>query len=189
MRFLWQTMLLAVVLSATIFHSPAGSQTAGQGPIRTVLALGRVQSLADAPMQFKLSRVSIPSGATALYRGHASTLYLLSGALTTTNNEEFRTRRPRLSMHANAAFADCVPYHGSKKVVRRTISSTPLRTREKGLEAAVSGLAFASGGERATDCRTPHVTGLGSRWPRWKRRRIVPVQPDSFSPLFSARPR
>src|SRR3954465_11320732 len=66
----------------------AAAQTAGKGPLRTVLALGRVSSIIDAPMSFKLSRVSIPAGEAAIYRGESSMIYVLSGtpAVTVAND-------------------------------------------------------------------------------------------------------
>jgi hypothetical protein len=87
MIFFWFAVLMVTSL---FFNSNGGAQTTGQGPIRTVLALGRVQSLVEAPMHFKLSRVSIPSGATVVNRGDPSTIYLLSGSLTVTSNTDKR---------------------------------------------------------------------------------------------------
>ncbi|TMJ30004.1 MAG: hypothetical protein E6G96_09455 [Alphaproteobacteria bacterium] len=75
-----------VVVVATTFSLifPSTGQTPSKGPIRTVLALGRVSSLVDGPMSLKLSRVSIPAGATALYSGEHSALYLVLGSATVT---------------------------------------------------------------------------------------------------------
>ena len=64
----------------SILNSSIG-QTQTQGPIRTVLALDRVSSVVEAPMQMKLARVMIPAGATADYIGGHSLIYLLSGAI------------------------------------------------------------------------------------------------------------
>src|SRR6266480_108302 len=73
----------AVVVATTLsWIVPSTGQLPGKGPIRTVLALGRVSNLIDAPMSLKLSRVSIPAGATALYRGEHSTLFVVAGAAT-----------------------------------------------------------------------------------------------------------
>ena len=79
--FLWLTV---TTVPSFILGLPLAAQTAGQGPIRTVLALGRVASMVDAPMHFKLSRVAIPAGAAVVYRGDHSAVYVLSGALTVT---------------------------------------------------------------------------------------------------------
>lgn len=87
-RLFWIAVAAAPILTP---FSPLVAQTAGQGPIRTVLALGRVASMADAPMHFKLSRVSIPAGAVATYRGDHSTVYLLSGTLAVIAGNDKRT--------------------------------------------------------------------------------------------------
>jgi quercetin dioxygenase-like cupin family protein len=89
--FLWAAVAAVPIW---ILNSPIVAQTAGQGPIRTVLALGRVPSLVDAPMHFKFSRVSIPAGATVVYRGDHSTIYLLSGTLAVTTGNDKRTLQP-----------------------------------------------------------------------------------------------
>jgi hypothetical protein len=92
MRLLARLFWLAVAAAPTLtLGSPLVAQTAGQGPIRTVLALGRVASMVDAPIHFKLSRVSIPAGAAAVYRGDHSTVYLLSGTLAMTAGNDKRT--------------------------------------------------------------------------------------------------
>jgi hypothetical protein len=91
MRFLARLSWIAVAAAATLMSFPLLAQTAGQGPIRTVIALGRVASMVDAPMHFKLSRVSIPAGAAATYRGDQSTVYLMSGTLTVLTGNDKRT--------------------------------------------------------------------------------------------------
>jgi quercetin dioxygenase-like cupin family protein len=75
----------AITIAFTWLAAP---QTAGKGPVRTVLALGRLSSIIDAPMSFKLSRVSIPAGEVAIYRGESSMIYVLSGtpAVTVAND-------------------------------------------------------------------------------------------------------
>src|SRR4051812_43344375 len=77
----WQFWLTAAVASASILSSPLAAQTTEKGPVRTVLALGRVATMIETPMYFKLSRVTIPAAATVVYRGAHSMIYLLSGAL------------------------------------------------------------------------------------------------------------
>lgn len=77
-----QFWLAAAVASALTLSSPLVAQTIEKGPVRTVLALGRVASMIETPMYFKLSRVTIPAAATVVYRGDHSMIYLLSGALT-----------------------------------------------------------------------------------------------------------
>jgi hypothetical protein len=81
MKQIWFAVAAGITLSCS---SPVAAQTAVKGPVRTVLALGRVPSMLDAPMYFKLSRVSIPAGATAVYRGNHAMIYVLSGTPTVT---------------------------------------------------------------------------------------------------------
>jgi quercetin dioxygenase-like cupin family protein len=79
-----QFWLAAAVAFALTLSSPLVGQTVEKGPVRTVLALGRVASMIETPIYFKLSRVTIPAAATVVYRGDHSMIYLLSGALTAT---------------------------------------------------------------------------------------------------------
>jgi quercetin dioxygenase-like cupin family protein len=88
MRFL--AILFAVITTCLAFSSHSDAQTTKQGPIRTVLALGRVQSLIETPMHFKLSRVSIPTGESVIYNGDPSAIYLLFGSLRVTSNNDAR---------------------------------------------------------------------------------------------------
>lgn len=87
-RQIWLTVAAA---SALTLGPPLAAQTAGKGPVREVLALGRVASMVDAPMHFKLSRVTIPAGATVVYRGEHSMVYVLSEMLTVTVGNDRRT--------------------------------------------------------------------------------------------------
>jgi len=69
----------------------------------------------DALMHFKLSRVSIPAGATVTYLGDQSTIYLVSGTLTLATGNDKRALQPaegaflpsgvevQLQAHANGA--------------------------------------------------------------------------------------
>lgn len=85
-------LFVLAVGAASIFipSSPPLAQTAGQGPIRTVLAVGRVPSIVDAPMHLKLSRIALPAGAAATYRGDHSTVYVLTGTLSVTTGRDSR---------------------------------------------------------------------------------------------------
>lgn len=80
---------------AAVVHLFAASPGLTQGTAppaisRTVLAVGRVASVVDAPMYFKLSRTALPVGASASYRGANSTIYVLSGAVTLTTADDKR---------------------------------------------------------------------------------------------------
>src|SRR3954462_3423239 len=87
MHFCSRRLGLAAAITIA-FACVAAAQTAGKAPLRTVLALGRLSSIIDAPMSFKLSRVSIRVGEVAIYRGESSMIYVLSGtpAVTVAND-------------------------------------------------------------------------------------------------------
>jgi len=89
----------AVATTILLCSLSAAAQTTEKGPVRTVLALGRVSSMVDAPMFFKLSRVSIPLGASAIYRGDHSLVYVISGAVTVTIANDRRSLRPDEAAH------------------------------------------------------------------------------------------
>jgi quercetin dioxygenase-like cupin family protein len=83
--------ILPVVATVTLLcSSPVMAQTA-TGPLRSVLALGRVQIVADAPISFMLSRVAIPAGSKTLYRGVDSLIYVVSGSVTVTIGNDRRS--------------------------------------------------------------------------------------------------
>jgi hypothetical protein len=95
---------LALTVSTIILSNlPAVAQTVEKGPVRTVLALGRVSSVVDAPMSFKLSRVSIPGGTSAVYRGAHSLVYVVSGVVTIAVANDLRSVRPKQGAYLPAA--------------------------------------------------------------------------------------
>jgi hypothetical protein len=81
---------LVIVATTLLCSAPVIAQTE-RGPVRSVLALGRVSVMADAPMSLKLSRVLIPAGSTTLYRGADSLIYVVSGAVTVTIGNDRRS--------------------------------------------------------------------------------------------------
>jgi quercetin dioxygenase-like cupin family protein len=92
-----QLKVIGLAISVALISSvalPAAAQPADKGPVRAVLALGRVPSMIDAPMSIKLSRVSIPAGANVNYRGSHSVIYAMSGSVTITVSGDRRPLRP-----------------------------------------------------------------------------------------------
>jgi mannose-6-phosphate isomerase-like protein (cupin superfamily) len=117
--------LAVAALPPLLVFSTAFAQSAGGGPVRTVLALGRVSTMVAAPMYLKLQRVAIPPGATALYRGDQSTLYVLSGAAAVTNASDKRTLGEGEGVHV-AADADVqVQSNGSVPLVMLQYQLSP----------------------------------------------------------------
>ena len=126
-----QFWLAAAVASALTLSSPLVAQTIEKGPVRTVLALGRVANMIETPMYFKLSRVTIPAAGT-VYRGDHSMIYLLSGALTVTAANDKRALQQgegtylppgiELTLQAGAgAVAELLQY----QLLRAPYSATP----------------------------------------------------------------
>ena len=63
MRLLGKFFLFAVTLAPALFAaSPLLAQGTAAQTVRTVLAVGRVISVVDSPMHFKLLRVTLQAG-------------------------------------------------------------------------------------------------------------------------------
>ena len=76
-RSCWALVLILVSLTP-----PAFSQTQPGNMVRTLLAVGRLGSVVDTPLGFKLFAVRLPATGRVAYSGPNSMLYGLSGALT-----------------------------------------------------------------------------------------------------------
>jgi mannose-6-phosphate isomerase-like protein (cupin superfamily) len=75
-----RTSLLALVLSSLALLALAQSQP--PNTVRTLLAAGRLASVVDTPLHFKLFAVRLPPTERVSYSGPNSMLYVLSGTLT-----------------------------------------------------------------------------------------------------------
>ncbi len=88
---------LAVMFGALLHAAPAVAQgqpgAARPTPVREVLASRGLSSVVDAPLYFKLLRVSLPSGQATTLTGPNGFLYVLSGALTVAGEGEPTTLR------------------------------------------------------------------------------------------------
>jgi len=71
--------LLTLILSSLAL--PAFAQSQPANTVRTVLAAGRLASVVDTPLHFKLLAVHLPPTERVSYHGPNSMLYVLSGAL------------------------------------------------------------------------------------------------------------
>jgi quercetin dioxygenase-like cupin family protein len=83
-----RTFSLAAAAVVCLWACATSAQTGGGRPIRTVLALGRVASMVEKPVELTLSRVSIPADASANYLGDHSAIYVVSGALVVTSGNQ-----------------------------------------------------------------------------------------------------
>lgn len=72
--------LLAVLLAVTPAGAQAPAPSVGR-PVRNVMATGRLASVVDTPVHFKLLRVTIPPGQSAPYSGPSGMLWVNSGVL------------------------------------------------------------------------------------------------------------
>jgi len=92
----------ALALLFALGEAAAQSPSPSAGPIRTVLALGRVSGPFQALMQLNLSRVIIPAGASARYVGVAAMIYLTAGAVVVSTGADRRTIRESEGLHIPA---------------------------------------------------------------------------------------
>jgi quercetin dioxygenase-like cupin family protein len=83
----WPLILAAVTL---LTSTPVNAQSAGSGPVRTILAAGRVNSVVDTQRSFRLERVTIQPGASGSYAGGPGTIYVASGQATVSVGSENR---------------------------------------------------------------------------------------------------
>ncbi|MBI4013468.1 MAG: cupin domain-containing protein [Candidatus Rokubacteria bacterium] len=85
-------MTLAVIAGALFSHTPVEAQTTtapGAGrptPIREVLASRGLSTVVDAPLYFRLLRVTLPAGQSTGYAGPHGFVYGLSGGLAVAGN-------------------------------------------------------------------------------------------------------
>jgi hypothetical protein len=95
MRLLGKFLLFAVTSAPALFAaSPLLAQGTVAQTVRTVLAVGRVTSVVDAPMHFKLLRVTLHAGTSTTYRGSYGTIFAHSGpdgAITGESRNELRS--------------------------------------------------------------------------------------------------
>jgi hypothetical protein len=120
---------LTLTVSAIFLSSlSAVGQSVEKGPVRTVLALGRVSSVVDTPMSFKLSRVSIPGGTSAVYRGAHSLVYVVSGAVTITVANDLRSVGPKQGAYLPTATD--VTIHASEGAAAELLQYQLLRSAD-----------------------------------------------------------
>jgi len=74
-------MILAILAAAAL---PAFAQSQPANTVRALLAAGRLGSVTDTPLRFRLLSVQLPAAGHASYTGSNSLLYALSGGLTVT---------------------------------------------------------------------------------------------------------
>jgi quercetin dioxygenase-like cupin family protein len=81
------TMLrVLALLGLALLATSADAQTPGAGgrPVRVVLAGGRLPSVVEAPLHYKVMRVNLAAGARTTYEGPASMVFVLNGAVDVT---------------------------------------------------------------------------------------------------------
>jgi quercetin dioxygenase-like cupin family protein len=83
-----RTFSLAAATVVCLWACATSAQTGGGRPIRNVLALGRVASMVEKPVELTLSRVSISADASVNYLGDQSAIYVVSGALVVTSGNQ-----------------------------------------------------------------------------------------------------
>lgn len=94
--------LPAFVLVFTLNSADSFSQSPSGGPIRTVLALGRVDGPFQEAMQINLARVVIPPGTPVRYLGASAMVYLTTGQLMATIGNDKRAIHEGEGVHIPA---------------------------------------------------------------------------------------
>ncbi|SDK04556.1 Cupin domain-containing protein [Bradyrhizobium sp. Rc2d] len=82
-------LLLTLILSSMTV--PALAQSVPANTVRTLLAAGRLASVVDTPLHFRLFAVRLPPTERVSYSGPNSVLYVLSGTLTVALNNTAQT--------------------------------------------------------------------------------------------------
>jgi quercetin dioxygenase-like cupin family protein len=108
LRKMKMLLLLTVIPSALSFGTPVEAQTttppAGASrptPVREVLASRGLATVVDAPLHFRLLRVTLPRGQSTSYAGPYGFVYALSGELAIVSDGQVVTLRP-----GEASFVD-----------------------------------------------------------------------------------
>lgn len=88
---------MAAILPALLLAAPASAQAprapAAGRPVRVVMASGRLSSVAEGPLHFKLLRVSLGTRQGTDCAGPSGMLYIVSGAIDGTFDGDKRTLR------------------------------------------------------------------------------------------------
>jgi quercetin dioxygenase-like cupin family protein len=96
------TVLGVVALALPVGLAVAQSPPPSSGPIRSVLALGRVSGPFQDSMQINLSRVVMPAGTTARTVGVAAMIYVTAGTLVASTGADRKTIRENEGFHIPA---------------------------------------------------------------------------------------
>jgi quercetin dioxygenase-like cupin family protein len=78
----WRPILAAILVVA--FAPESLAQTSSSAPVRTLLAVGKLRSVTEVPLQFLLRRIELPAGASLGGTGPNSLLYSVAGSLAVT---------------------------------------------------------------------------------------------------------
>jgi quercetin dioxygenase-like cupin family protein len=104
-------LLLALPSSFAAAQSPSPSS----GPIRTVLALGRLSGPLQDPMQINLSRVVIPAGAIVRTAGVPAMIYVTAGTVVASAGADRKTVRENEGFHVPANVESTLAAHADGK--------------------------------------------------------------------------
>jgi quercetin dioxygenase-like cupin family protein len=85
-------LLLGLLISTLAWTAPLYAQApAPQKPVRILIANGKLGSVVDAPLHFKLLQVNLASGQSTTYLGSNAMIYPTAGALTVEVDGEAKT--------------------------------------------------------------------------------------------------
>jgi len=85
-------LLLGLVVATLVSLASAQAQTsAPQKPVRILIANGKLGSVVDAPLHFKLLQVTLAAGQSTTFLGGNAMVYLITGAMTVELDGEVKT--------------------------------------------------------------------------------------------------
>jgi quercetin dioxygenase-like cupin family protein len=96
------SFFILALMIATLQVGPSAAPVSGQTtpgpsptptPVRNILATAALPSVVDAPLHFKLLRLSLPAGQSTGFKGADGFLFQMSGALAVTGGGDSRTLR------------------------------------------------------------------------------------------------
>lgn len=84
-------VVMLILLASAPAFAQAPAPPRPTGPIRLLLASGKLPSVVDTPLHFKLLRVTVPAGQSSAYSGPPGVLLPLTGTVTVNVGGEQRT--------------------------------------------------------------------------------------------------
>jgi quercetin dioxygenase-like cupin family protein len=136
------TALIIATLGSGISAPPVGAQTTPgpsttqPTPVRNILASAALPSVVDAPLRYKLLRVSVPAGQSTSSMGPNGFLFQMSGTLAVTTSGDSRTLRNGDAMFVRRGESATLKAAGPEPAVFLHFLLLPAADLEKVVEGA-----------------------------------------------------